>query len=264
LKNPRYSLSEIENAVSVSTSLRQAIKQLGLIPAGGNYQTLKRHITYYEVDTSHFTGKGWLKGKTLPPRRPTQEYLDNTAPIQSYKLRNRLINEGVLPHECARCKNTEWQNSPIALELHHIDGNSKNNNLENLQLLCPNCHALTENYRGKAKKIARHKPRLKKKSKLQEKKLPLIECQLCNQNFIPKEFNQIYCSTPCYHTATKGRPKIASRKVDRPPIHVLLEELNQSSFSALGRKYGVSDNAVRKWLKIEGINPQTKLPNTKK
>jgi 5-methylcytosine-specific restriction endonuclease McrA len=50
-------------------------------------------------------------------------------------------------HKCESCGNTEWFNQPIKLEIHHIDGDRTNNNLENLQLLCPNCHSITPNWR---------------------------------------------------------------------------------------------------------------------
>jgi 5-methylcytosine-specific restriction endonuclease McrA len=77
------------------------------------------------------------------------KYLSNEFPIHSYKLKNRLIKEGIFNAICSSCKLDEWLGKPIALELDHINGNSSNNNLDNLRLLCPNCHAQTDTYRGK-------------------------------------------------------------------------------------------------------------------
>ena len=91
----------------------------------------------------------WNKGKKFPPRRPIEDYLSNKQIIQSNKLKQRLIKEKILEHKCHNCNNTQWLDKPIPIELHHIDGNGSNNNLSNLQLLCPNCHAQTDNYRGK-------------------------------------------------------------------------------------------------------------------
>ena len=71
------------------------------------------------------------------------------------KLNKRLINEGIKERKCECCGNTKWLGSPIVLELHHIDSNRTNNNLSNLQLLCPNCHSITDNF--KSKKLKHYK-----------------------------------------------------------------------------------------------------------
>ena len=92
------------------------------------------------------SGKGFSKktnGMTL------MEYLNKSIDIQSNKVRKKLLQEGYKEHRCEKCGQTEWLGRPIPLELHHIDGNKKNNTLENFQLLCPNCHAFTDSYRGK-------------------------------------------------------------------------------------------------------------------
>lgn len=67
------------------------------------------------------------------------------------KLKKRIIKEGILPYECAICKIFKWNNKKIILQLDHIDGNSKNHKLSNLQLLCPNCHSQTDTWCGKNK-----------------------------------------------------------------------------------------------------------------
>ena len=77
------------------------------------------------------------------------EYLDQSIDIQSNKVRKKLLQEGYKDYQCERCGLSEWLGQPIPLELHHIDGNKNNNTLENFQLLCPNCHAFTDSYRGK-------------------------------------------------------------------------------------------------------------------
>lgn len=77
------------------------------------------------------------------------EYLDQSVDIQSNKVRKKLLQEGYKDYQCERCGLSEWLGQPIPLELHHIDGDKNNNTLENFQLLCPNCHAFTDSYRGK-------------------------------------------------------------------------------------------------------------------
>jgi 5-methylcytosine-specific restriction endonuclease McrA len=110
---------------------------------------LRKAIKHFQLDTSHFTGQAWNKGKSLPARVSTEKYLRNELPIQSYKLKNRLLKEGYLLHRCAICQNTTWLDKPIPLELDHINGDNKDNRIKNLRLLCPNCHALTPTYRSK-------------------------------------------------------------------------------------------------------------------
>jgi 5-methylcytosine-specific restriction endonuclease McrA len=126
--------------------------KLNVAAFGGNYETLRKAIAYFNLDTSHFLGQAWNKGKTHNPKRALGVYLSNQYPIQSHKLRLRLLKEEVFEHQCSSCKRTEWLDNPIPLELDHISGDNKDNRLENLRLLCPNCHALTPTYRGKNKK----------------------------------------------------------------------------------------------------------------
>lgn len=151
MKLHKYTEKDLRQACAENVSKRQVLKQLGVVPAGGNYETLKKAIKYFDIDTSHFTGQLWSKGRKLGPKRSIEGYLNNKFSISSYDLKKRLIREGLLEYKCADCFNTTWLKSQIPLELHHIDGNNKNNNINNLQLLCPNCHALTSNYRGKNK-----------------------------------------------------------------------------------------------------------------
>lgn len=144
----KYNESELRDAVSTSTSIRQSLQKLGVIPAGGNYQTFNKKIAEYKIDTSHFSGQCWNKGKRLPKRVNTHMYLSNQIPIQSYKLKNRLFSENLLDMKCSMCNLTEWNGKTAPLELDHVDGNHLNNSIDNLRILCPNCHAQTDNYRG--------------------------------------------------------------------------------------------------------------------
>lgn len=90
------------------------------------------------------------KGKKFGFKYDLKEYLNGKF-ILSNKLKIRLIEEEIKEHKCEKCNLTQWNDKDIPLELHHKDGNKNNNSLENLQLLCPNCHAQTDFYRGKNK-----------------------------------------------------------------------------------------------------------------
>jgi 5-methylcytosine-specific restriction endonuclease McrA len=129
--------------------MRQALQKLQVAAFGGNYDVLRKAIAHFRPDTSHFTGQRWNRGRRLPPRQPLDVYLSNRAPLQSFKLRNRLLKEGILEPECSMCRQTRWLGRPIPLELDHINGDSRDNRLDNLRLLCPNCHAFTPTYRNK-------------------------------------------------------------------------------------------------------------------
>jgi hypothetical protein len=149
MKLRKYSEADLRSAVADSWSFRQVLLKLRVAPLGGNYAVLRNAISHFQLDTSHFRGRGWSKGLRLPARKSLDVYLSNTSPVQSFKLRNRLLREGILKYECASCGNKQWLGRPIPLELDHIDGDPRDNRLHNLRLLCPNCHAFTPTYRNK-------------------------------------------------------------------------------------------------------------------
>jgi len=149
MKLHKYTENQLVEAVKNSASMRQVLLALNVAAYGGNYDVLRKAIKHFTLDTSHFTGQAWNRGKNLPPKRSVQQYLQNQVPIQSFKLRNRLLKEGILEHKCSNCNRYTWLNTAIPLELDHINGNNKDNRLANLRLLCPNCHALTPTYRSK-------------------------------------------------------------------------------------------------------------------
>ena len=146
----KYTEQQLREAVKSSTSVRQVLGKLGLKEAGGNYSSTKRKISQAAIDTSHFTGKGWNKGKKLGPKRTVEEMCASRT-TQSNRLKGRLISEGYKEHKCEVCGITEWNGRPTPIELDHIDGDHSNNQLYNLRIICPNCHAQTDNYRGKNK-----------------------------------------------------------------------------------------------------------------
>lgn len=138
-------LSEDEFAqlVAESHSFYELAKKIGYSKtSGGTQETLKQVVKDRNLDTSHFTGQGWNKDNFDYSTFTKNSLRKNGAATLRalIKLRER---------KCECCGLIEWNNQPIPLEVHHIDGNHNNNELDNLQILCLNCHALTDNFRGK-------------------------------------------------------------------------------------------------------------------
>ena len=152
-KKRKWTEAQFIDAVNSSLSYAQVLEKLGLKIAGSNYDTVKRKIKELNLDTSHMTGKAWNQGERfiiIKPAEPLSKVLvEHSTYTNSHSLRKRLFKEGIKEYKCECCNRTEWLGKPIKLELHHINGIKDDLRIENLQILCPNCHAYTDNYRGK-------------------------------------------------------------------------------------------------------------------
>ena len=151
-KKRNWSVEQLTLAVKNSFSYRQVLAKLNLIPAGGNYDQLKKYLKEYDLDISHFKGKAWNKGLTGigKPRLKLNEILGKNTYFQSFKLKYRLFAAKLKPMHCEKCG---WAKKTfdgyLPLELHHINGDRHDNRLKNLLILCPNCHSLQPNHRGR-------------------------------------------------------------------------------------------------------------------
>ena len=134
---------QIMQWISEGKSKAHMARELGCNPKTINPLLKKLEIEY----DGNQSGKG--QSKSNGQYMNLEEYLEKSEDIQSNKVRQKLLKEGYKNHQCENCGLTEWLGQPIPLELHHKDGNRNNNTLDNYEMLCPNCHALTENYRGK-------------------------------------------------------------------------------------------------------------------
>lgn len=135
--------NEILDWISQNQSKAFICRQLKCKPETLNSYLKKMNIEY----DGNQAGKGLSKdnGRYMS----LMEYLENSEDIQTNKIRVKLLKEGYKEYRCEKCGLSEWLGQPIALEVHHKDGDRTNNTIENFQLLCPNCHAQTDSYRGK-------------------------------------------------------------------------------------------------------------------
>ena len=147
----RWNDDQLRTAVRDSFSYADVIRRLGLVPAGGNYVQVQRRIKELALDVSHFHGPAhYLKGVKPRPPRPLEELLVCDIEVTSHELKWRLIRAGLKQAACERCGWAERRavDGAIPIELDHINGNKRDNRLENLRILCPNCHALQPTHRG--------------------------------------------------------------------------------------------------------------------
>ena len=138
--------SDIENIVRESTSIKECLEKMGKPSGAGNYRTFYRLVNLYDLDTSHFKQQGRSGEANNGTYIPLSEYVNKPSCIKGSVLIKKLVKEGYKEYKCENpeCGLSEWHGKPISLQVHHIDGNHYNNSIDNLMLLCPNCHSQTD------------------------------------------------------------------------------------------------------------------------
>lgn len=230
-------------AVPVACCMSDVMRALGLRAAGGNPQTVRRHIARLGLDTSHFDAHAVRVRKLGREPVPLEEVLVVKSTYSRSNLKRRLYDEGLKERVCEQCgQGEEWRGRRMSLILDHVNGVHDDNRLENLQIVCPNCAATLDTHCGKQPR----RPRLPR------------DCARCGTTFLPKEPGRRFCSSECGARGVpgeRGGARPALRRVDRPPLDELRARIELDGYSAVARDLGVSDNAVRNWFRSAGEEP---------
>jgi len=259
---------QIRDAVANARSFASTLEQLGLVASGANYKWLKQKIRLYELNTEHMAGQAWSRGMKNPTRngreRPLKEVLvENSDYRCTHSLKTKLLKYDLLKYKCSGCGISEWQGQELSLHLDHINGVNDDNRIENLRLLCPNCHSQTHTYAGSNRGSGA--PRAKREDK------KCLDCETnighsstrCTPCAVKYRAKAVY-NVNCHHCSKpigwRDKEKVACRqcaallgekKIKWPEMEDLQKMVAEQSYLAVGKKLGVSDNAVRKHIRSE-------------
>lgn len=227
---------EIIKAITNNKTYASTLKALNKAVNSSQYRWVKSQIKRLNLSISHFqtnserTKQNWLDGKfnsiSTKKKISDEELFSKESLVHNTKMiKKRLFEKLQCEYKCYECNISEWNKKPISLELDHINGDPLDNRIENLRILCPNCHSQTSTFRGK--------------------------------NNLKKTFNCLECggamhrnSKQCHDCYVKNLKKCSKY----PDIKILEDEVKENGWRATGKKYGVSDNAIKKRLVTRGIH----------
>ena len=170
-----YTEEQFREAWENSVSIAEVARKLNLTVYGSTYKTLRHAAKELELSEDHFLGQGWNVGLKFNPSKakPIEEVLVEGSSVQSSNLKARLFKEGLKEKVCEICGLTEWLGEPAPLALDHINGVNNDNRLENLRILCYNCHGQTETWcrgKGKKKNAALEEKRMQREKEKQDRR----------------------------------------------------------------------------------------------
>jgi Zn finger protein HypA/HybF involved in hydrogenase expression len=217
---------DFKKMVETSISIGDICQKLTARKGGSVFSNIKHRIKTMDLNTDHFING--RVGKYNPSYVSREEFIQRIVekkPMELAWLKKKLIEFSIIPNKCNDCKiENSWNGKPLTLQLDHIDGDFTNNVIDNLRLLCPNCHSQTPTF-SMGKRI--------------KNKYVCLDCG---------------CETSGY----SDRCHMCSHKKKRKVIHPTKEELEKlvksTPMTKIGSAFGVTDNAVRKWCKVMNIN----------
>ncbi len=145
---------KLREAIVNVQSIAGALQIMNMSVTTANYRAFHKMVKQHKLDTSHFLGQAHLKNKArnIKTTKSLDEILvENSEYLNSSYLKSRLLKSNKLEYRCYVCSLHEWLGKAISLQLDHINGVPNDHRIENLRLLCPNCHSQTETFAGKNK-----------------------------------------------------------------------------------------------------------------
>jgi hypothetical protein len=235
---PRFDEQRLREVLAESRSWAEAVRLLGYRSAGGNWRTLQKYAQLWRISTEHFDPDAVRNEALRKGQRPLEEVMVRNSSYGRQHLKRRLLAAGIKERRCETCGQEEvWQGRRMALILDHINGIANDHRLENLRILCPNCAATLDTHCARNKQRAQLEPRA---------------CTHCGTRFQPQRSSQRYCSRRCgsrWDRRSQRGPRPSARKVVRPNHEQLRADVEELGWRGTGRKYGVSDTAIRKWIR---------------
>ena len=230
MKSVIYNLSrdDFESLVKKSNSLIDILRYFNLVSSKGNYGTLKKRLKEDGIDYSHIQlgiGKHFTGIRFGKDAIPLEEVLIENSTYSRKALKDRLIKTGMLKEICGNCEMLpEWDGKKLILILDHVNGINNDNRIENLRLLCPNCNSQTETFSGRN----------------QGKRKTIKHCFDCGIIIGSKAMRCNVC---------RFKKTFKDGLTNRPSYDTLIKETDEMGFVEVGKKYGVTDNCIRKWIK---------------
>lgn len=228
----KYEKKFFEEVIKKSINYVDVCRNLNIGTTYGNRQTIKKYVDLYNLDVSHFYTPNPKNNSNFKPKDLFSEILiEDSYYTYTTTLKNKLYKLGIKKRECELCgQNEEWKEKKLSLILDHINGKNRDNRLENLRIVCPNCNATLETHGGK--------------NTIKNKKMYFCSCG----NETSKGNNV------CVDCGHKKQRKVK----ERPNLEILLYDVEHLGYSKCGIKYGVSDNCIRKWIKQYNYEPPKK------